>query len=92
MPLIADVRLTVSVGDIHVSAPADRALRLRTGVGTVGLSLDGRALLHPGAPGSGDHLDLGDPSTLPRLDARTGVGDVRVDLHTATSARPPGAQ
>jgi hypothetical protein len=28
----------------------------------------------------GDHLDLGDLSTLPRLDVRTGVGSVRAEL------------
>ena len=89
VPIIDDIRVSVSVGDIDVAAPANRAIRLRAGVGSVRLSLDGRALRHAGAPGSGDHLDLGDASTLPRLDARTGVGDVRADLHSATSARSP---
>lgn len=91
-PLIDDIRVIVSVGDIDATAPADRTVRLRAGVGSVRLSLDGRALHHPGAPGSGDQLDLGDPSALPRLDARTSVGDVRAALHTATAARSPGAR
>ena len=91
VPLIDDVRVNVSVGDIDVTAPADRAFGLRAGVGSVRLSLDGRALRHAGAPGAGDHLDLGDVSMPPRLDARTGVGDVSADLHTATSARSRGA-
>jgi hypothetical protein len=84
VPIIDDVRIDVSVGDIDVSAPADRAIRLRSNVGSVRLRLDGRELHHAGAPGSGDHLDLGDVSTLPRVDARTGVGSVRAELFTAT--------
>jgi hypothetical protein len=64
VPIIDDVRIDVSVGDIDVSAPADRAIRLRSNVGSVRLRLDGRELHHAGAPGSGDHLDLGDVSTL----------------------------
>src|SRR5580765_3963392 len=87
VPIIDDVRVNVSVGDIDVSAPADRAIRLRSNVGSVRLRLDGRELRHPGAPGSGDHLDLGDVSTLPRIDARTGVGSVRADLFTAAGPR-----
>ena len=91
VPIIDDVRVNVSVGDIDVSAPADRAIRLRSNVGSVRLRLDGRELRHPGAPGSGDHLDLGDVSTLPRVDARTGVGSVRAELFTAGS-RPRDAR
>lgn len=83
VPIIDDVRVNVSVGDIDVSAPADRAIRLRSNVGSIRLRLDGRELHHAGAPGSGDHLDLGDVSTLPRVDARTGVGSVRAELFTA---------
>ena len=87
VPIIDDVRVNVSVGDIDVSAPADRAIRLRANVGSVRLRIDGRELRHPGAPGSGDHLDLGDVSTLPRIDARTGVGSVRAELFTARAGR-----
>jgi len=90
VPIIDDVRVNVSVGDIDVSAPADRAIRLRSNVGSVRLRLDGRELRHPGAPGSGDHLDLGDVSTLPRIDARTGVGSVRAELFTAAGRRGDG--
>jgi len=91
VPIIDDVRIDVSVGDIDVSAPADRAIRLRSNVGSVRLRLDGRELHHAGAPGSGDHLDLGDVSTLPRIDARTGVGSVRAELFTAAT-RPRDAR
>ena len=91
VPIIDDVRINVSVGDIDVSAPADRAIRLRSNVGSVRLRLDGRELHHAGAPGSGDHLDLGDVSTLPRVDARTGVGSVRAELFT-TAGRPRDAR
>ena len=91
VPIIDDVRIDVSVGDIDVSAPADRAIRLRSNVGSVRLRLDGRELHHAGAPGSGDHLDLGDVSTLPRVDARTGVGSVRAELFTA-AGRPRDAR
>ena len=91
IPIIDDVRVNVSVGDIDVSAPADRAIRLRSNVGSVRLRIDGRELRHPGAPGSGDHLDLGDMSTLPRVDARTGVGSVRAELFTA-AGRPRDAR
>ena len=91
VPIIDDVRVNVSVGDIDVSAPADRAIRLRSNVGSIRLRLDGRELRHPGAPGSGDHLDLGDVSTLPRIDARTGVGSVRAELFTA-AGRPRDAR
>lgn len=87
VPIIDDVRVNVSVGDIDVSAPADRAIRLRSNVGSVRLRLDGRELRHPGAPGSGDHLDLGDVSTLPRIDARTDVGSVRAELLTPRGVR-----
>lgn len=90
-PIIDDVRVNVSVGDIDVSAPADRAIRLRSNVGSVRLRLDGRELRHPGAPGSGDHLDLGDVSSLPRIDVRTGVGSVRAELFTA-AGRPRDAR
>lgn len=91
VPIIDDVRINVSVGDIDVSAPADRAIRLRSNVGSIRLRLDGRELRHPGAPGSGDHLDLGDVSSLPRIDARTGVGSVRAELFTA-AGRPRDAR
>jgi hypothetical protein len=82
IPAIDDVQVRASVGDIDVSAPADRALRLHAGVGSVRLRFDDRELRHAGSPGSGDHLDLGDLGTLPRLDVRTGVGSVRAELRT----------
>jgi hypothetical protein len=87
IPAIDDVHVIASVGDIDVTTPADRAVRLRSGVGNVRLRLDGRELRHAGAPGSGDHLELGDPSTLPRLDVRTDVGSVRAELRTVTRSR-----
>ena len=86
-PPIDDIRVRVSVGDIDVSASADRAIRLHAGVGGVRLRLDGRELRHGKSPGSGDELDLGDLSTRPRLEARTGVGSVHAELHTVSSAR-----
>ena len=82
VPAIADVRVDVSVGDITLSAPSDRAIRLHAGVGSVKLRLDGRELHHDGAPGSGDKLELGEISTRPRLVAHTGVGSVTIDLRT----------
>ena len=88
-PLIADVRVNVSVGDVEVSAPLDRALRLRANVGSVQLRIDNRQLHHRGSPGSGDELELGDLSSLPRLDVRTGVGSVKADLFADASLRPP---
>lgn len=87
IPAIDDVQVIASVGDIDVTTPADRAVRLRSGVGNVRLSLDGRELRHAGSPGSGDHLQLGDPSTLPRIDVRTDVGSVRAELRTITKPR-----
>ena len=88
-PLIADVRVDVSVGDVDVSAPLDRALRLRANVGSVRLRIDNRELHHRGSPGSGDQLELGDMSSVPRLDVRTGVGSVKADMFADTSLRPP---
>ncbi|MGH7677730.1 MAG: hypothetical protein ACRENU_04635 [Gemmatimonadaceae bacterium] len=82
-PAIADVSVRVSVGNITLDAPADRAIQLDAGVGNLKLRLDGRELRHSGAPGSGDELELGDPSTLPRLIARTSVGSITLDLRTA---------
>src|SRR5215207_5901194 len=88
VPLIADVRVNVSVGDVEVITPFDRAVRLRANVGSVRLRIDNRELHHRGAPGSGDRLDLGDPSSLPRLDVRTGVGSVKADIYADPSLRP----
>ena len=85
VPPIDDVQVIVSVGDIDVSAPIDRAIRLRSGVGSVRLTLDGRELRHEGAPGSGDRLELGDLDTRPRLDVRTNVGAVRAELRTVAT-------
>jgi hypothetical protein len=89
MPLIADVRVNVSVGDVDVIAPLDRALRLRANVGSVRLRIDNRELHHSSSPGSGDQLELGDLSSVPRLDVRTGVGSVKADLYADASLRPP---
>jgi hypothetical protein len=89
VPAIDDLHVIASVGDIDVTAPADRAIRLRSGVGSVRLRLDGRELRHGGSPGSGDRLELGDVSSRPRLDARTDVGSVRVELRTVTNAAVP---
>ena len=79
---IADVSVDVSVGNITLSAPSDRAVKLHAGVGDIKLRLDGRELRHSGAPGSGDELELGDANTQPRLVARTGVGSITLDLRT----------
>lgn len=90
MPPIEDTRLRVSVGDIDVTAPADRAVQLHSNVGHVRLRLDGRELRHDRSPGSGDNLELGDLGTLPRLEARAGVGSVRAELRAvAQSSSPP---
>jgi len=87
VPSIDDVQVIVSVGDVDVSAPIDRAIRLRSGVGSVRLRLDGRELRHAGAPGSGDRLELGDLDTRPRLDVRVNVGAVRAELRTVAPSR-----
>ena len=87
IPRIADVRVRVSVGDVEVVAPADRAIRLHTGVGSVKLRLDGRELRHGKSPGAGDQLRLGDLDTLPRLDVSTDVGSVRAELNTRPSTQ-----
>ena len=88
-PAIDDLHIIASVGDIDVTTPADRAVRLRSGVGSVRLRLDGRELRHDRAPGSGDRLELGDASTRPRLDVRTDVGSVRAELRTVASTGTP---
>jgi hypothetical protein len=82
IPRIPDVRIRVSVGRIELVAPSDRAISLDANVGTVKLQLDGRELDHARSPGAGDRLRLGDLNTLPRLDARTGVGSIHAELHT----------
>jgi hypothetical protein len=82
MPVVADVRLSAAVGDIEVHAPLDRAVRLQSRVGSVSLRIDGRELRRSGRAGSGDHLDVGDPDSVPRLVVSTGVGSVRVGLTT----------
>ena len=82
----ADLEVSADVGDIDVTAPADRSIRLKSGVGSVRLRLDDRELRHDGAPGSGDELSLGSMDMRPRIDARTGVGSVSAMLWT----RPPG--
>jgi len=87
IPRIDDVRVRVSVGDIELVAPVDRAIRLDVGVGSVHFLLDGRELQHDKAPGSGDQLRFGDLNTLPRLEARTGVGSIRAELKTRSTTR-----
>jgi hypothetical protein len=87
VPVIDDVRVRVSVGDIDVSAPVDRAVRLHSGVGSVRFRLDGRELRGGKTPGSGESVDLGELGTLPRLDVRTGVGWIHAEMHTVTPSR-----
>ena len=82
IPRIADVRVRVSVGDVEVVAPVDRAIRLDADVGSVRIRLDGRELQRGKSPGSGDQVRLGDLDTTPRLDVRTGVGSIRAELTT----------
>ena len=82
IPRIADVRVRVSVGRVELVAPADRAIRLHAGVGSVKIRLDGREFRHGKSPGAGDELGLGDIDTLPRLDVSTGVGSIRAELNT----------
>lgn len=84
LPRTADVRVRVSVGDVDVTAPIDRAIRLHSDVGSVRLRVDGRQLHHAGSPGSGDELRIGDLATLPRLDVSVGVGSVRAEMVTVT--------
>lgn len=82
IPRIADVRVRVSVGDVEVVAPVDRAIRLDADVGSVRIRLDGRELRRGKSPGAGDQVQLGDLDTTPRLDVRTGVGSIRAELNT----------
>ena len=84
IPRIDQVRVRVSVGDVELVAPADRAIRLHSGVGSVKFRLDGRELRHGKSPGAGDDLRLGDLDTLPRLDVSTDVGSIRADFNTST--------
>jgi hypothetical protein len=83
IPVIEDVRVRASVGDIDVSGPIGRAIRLDSGVGRVRFRLDGRELRSGKSPGSGEEVRLGDLSTLPRLDVHTGVGWIHAELRTA---------
>ena len=82
IPRIDDVRVRVSVGDVEVVAPVDRAIRLDANVGSVRFRLDGRELRHGKSPGAGDQLRLGDLDALPRLDVSTGVGSIRAEFNT----------
>ena len=82
VPIIEDVRARVSVGDIDVSAPIDRAIRIHSGVGSVRFRLDGRELRGGKTPGSGDEFKYGDLDTQPRLDVSTGVGWVHAETRT----------
>jgi hypothetical protein len=82
IPVIEDVRVRASVGDIDVFGTVDRAIRLDSGVGSVRLRLDGRELRSGKSPGSGDEVRLGDLTTLPRLDVHTGVGWVHAEMRT----------
>lgn len=91
-PRIDDVRARVSVGDVDVVAPLDRAIRLRADVGSVQVTLDGRALQHGKSPGSGDEWRLGDLATRPRLDVKTDVGSIRAELKATESGRNKGSE
>ena len=86
-PRITDVRVRVSVGDVELVAPADRAVRLQSEVGSVRVRLDGRELQSGKSPGSGDQWRLGDLDTTPRLDVKTGVGSIHADLKTQSPPR-----
>ena len=82
LPAFDDVKVDVSVGDIDVVAPSDRAVQMRTDVGAIRVRLDDRLLAHDNAPGAGDRWDIGNVATRPRLVAKVGVGAIRLDLKT----------
>jgi hypothetical protein len=82
MPAVADIRVRTSVGNIMITAPAGRAVRLRSDVGDVKLRLDGQDMKYNNAPGSGDRVELGDMRSPPRIDAHTSVGKVTAELRT----------
>ena len=86
LPALDDVTIDVSVGDIDVIAPSDRAVQLRTSVGEVRVRLDHRLVQHDNAPGSGDRWTIGDMASRPRLNAKVDVGAVRLELRTAAKA------
>jgi hypothetical protein len=86
-PIAEDVRVRASVGDIDVSAPVDRSIRLHSSVGSVRFRLDGRELRGGKTPGSGEAFDYGDLSVLPRLDVRTNVGWIHAETYTRKSDR-----
>lgn len=67
------------VGDVTVLAEdvGGPGATLRANVGSVTVRMNGRRLKHSGAPGSGDHLSLGDGTALV---LSAGVGDVILDL------------
>ena len=83
LPAFEDVKVDVSVGDIDVVAPSDRAVQMLTDVGSIRVRLDERLLQHDNAPGSGDRWNIGDLATKPRLVAKVDVGAIRLDLRTA---------
>ncbi len=83
LPAFEDVKVDVSVGDIDVIAPSDRAVQMRTDVGAIRVRLDERLLQHDNAPGSGDRWDIGNVASMPRVVARVNVGAIRLDLRTA---------
>jgi hypothetical protein len=89
-PIIEDMRVRASVGDIDVSAPIDRAIRLDSNVGSVRFRLDGRELRTGKSPGSGDRVDYGDITVLPRLDVRTNVGWIHAETRTRPAASDGG--
>lgn len=82
MPALDDVTVEVSVGDIDLIAPSNRAADMRTSVGNIRVRLDERLLQHDNAPGSGDRWTIGEMSSRPRLVAKSSVGDIRLDLKT----------
>lgn len=83
IPSFEDVTVDVSVGDVDVVAPSDRAVQLRTSVGDIRIRLDDRLLHHENAPGSGDRWNIGEITARPRLVAKVDVGAIRLDLKTA---------
>jgi hypothetical protein len=89
IPAFEDVKVDVSVGDIDVIAPSDRAVQLRTDVGAIRVRLDDRLLQHDNAPGSGDRWNIGNVLATPRLVAKVDVGAIRVDLKTSTAGKSP---
>jgi hypothetical protein len=89
MPAFEDVTVDVSVGDIDVVAPSDRAVQLRTDVGAIRVRLDDRLLQHDNTPGAGDRWNIGNVGAVPRLVAKVDVGAIRLDLKTTGAAKSP---